>query len=50
MVHRTLLQICLFLLSLTALSMHPAHAAGPDELISTGLVNPGFVEKPTWFK
>lgn len=26
-----------------------AHGAGPDEL-AEGLVNPGFVEKPAWFK
>lgn len=47
MLYRVLLQITLFAISLTAL---PLHAAGPDELISTGLVNPGFVEKPAWFK
>jgi len=47
MVYRVLLQIPLLLLSLAVV---PLHAAGPDELISTGLVNPGHVDKPAWFK
>ena len=46
MVYRALLQIFL-LLSITTM---PLYAAGPDELISTGLVNPGHVDKPEWFK
>lgn len=33
---------------LLALS-YTAHAAGPDEL-AAGLVNPGYVDKPIWFK
>lgn len=28
----------------------PLHAAGEDELISSGFVNPGFISKPAWFK
>jgi thioredoxin-related protein len=46
--------ICKFTqqLALLLLVVTPAAvlAAGPDELISTGLSNPGYVDKPAWFK
>ncbi|MCW8826105.1 MAG: thioredoxin fold domain-containing protein [Gammaproteobacteria bacterium] len=47
MYRKILLPILLLGWSLVTLM---AHAAGPDELISTGLVNPGHVDKPEWFK
>ena len=44
-------QWLLILFSTTVFLVLPssAHAAGPDEL-AEGLVNPGYVEKPAWFK
>ena len=38
------------ILAIFALFSLPLYAAGGDELISTGLSNPGYVEKPEWFK
>lgn len=41
-----LLSVCLMLV---IIPISTAQAAGPDEL-AEGLVNPGYVEKPAWFK
>lgn len=47
MSNKVTLPIVFLILSILSL---PASAAGPDELISTGLVNPGHIDKPEWFK
>lgn len=39
--------LILVIFSLLSLSLY---AAGEDELISTGFVNPGYIDKPAWFK
>lgn len=40
-----------WLLSIVALSMPLTHAADPDEVgLEPGMVNPGYHEKPEWFK
>ena len=38
------------ILVIFSLLSQPLYAAGEDELISTGFVNPGFINKPEWFK
>jgi thioredoxin-related protein len=45
-----LMKSWLFLFSLFALLSSSLYAAEPEDRLSAGMVNPGYHEKPSWFK